>query len=557
VFNREKECEMRKASPLRWVVLLAVVLAAGIVPASALAAPPPNDDFAVADVIQGRSVYTDGINDEATKESGEPNHAGNAGGASVWFDWTAPSSGRATFSVCYGEFDTLLAVYTGSQVDDLQEVASNDDNDDCGHQSKVSFSAASGVTYHIAVDGKNGATGYFELDAWLGPPNDDFEQSIEIAGDSGSVAGDNYYATSEPGEPSHGPYGGSSVWYRWTAPSSGTASFDLCDSGFDTLLAVYTGDDVTHLAQVVQNDNDCTYGGSRLSFNATAGQIYRIAVDGAYGEWGPLTLAWSRNPLAPRNTVPPSIIGRAIDGAVLTAAEGVWGGTPPFTYGYQWLRCSYSGDCRAISGATGVTYTLTSAEVGTRLIVAVTATNGGGSATAYSDGTDTVAPVAPANITAPSIDGTPYLGADLGVEDGDWSGTEPITYTYRWQRCTAAESCEDIDGATDGEHTVTVEDLKRRLRVVVTASNGAGSATAVSSLTRRATRKPVCIVPRLTGKKLAVARKALRSAHCAAGRVRRAHSRRARGRVVAQSLRPGLRRPMGTKVNIVVSRGRS
>ena len=548
---------MRKATRLRWVLMTAVVVAAGIVPASAHATPPSNDNFAAAELIQGRSAYTYGVNDEATKEAGEPNHAGNAGGASVWFDWTAPSSGHATVSVCYAEFDTLLGVYTGGRVDDLQEVASNDDNGDCGQQSKVTFSAASGVTYHIAVDGKNGATGYFELGAWVGPPNDDFAQSIEIVGDSGTVTGDNYYATSEPGEPSHGPYGGSSVWYRWTAPSSGTASFDLCDSGFDTLLAVYTGEDVAHLAQVVQNNDDCSYGGSRVSFAATAGQVYRIAVDGAYGDWGLLTLAWSRNPLSPHNILPPSILGRAVDGAVLTAAEGTWGGTPPFTYGYQWLRCSYGGSCTTISGATGATYTLTSDEVGTRVFVAVTATNGAGSATAYSDETETVAPVAPANITAPSIDGAPYLGADLGAEDGEWSGTQPMTYAYRWQRCDAADSCEDIEGATESVHTVTADDLKSRLRLVVTASNGAGSATAVSSLTRRATRKPVCIVPRVTGKKLGVARRAIRKAHCAVGRVRRARSRRPSGLVVGQSLRPGLRRPMGTKVNLVVSRGRS
>ncbi len=560
VLKREKEGEMRKPSPLRWVLVAAVALAAGIVPASAQATPPSNDNFAAADVLQGRSFYTEGINDEATKEAGEPNHAGNPGGASVWFEWTAPSSGKATFSLCnYAEFDTLLAVYTGSQVDNLQEVASNDDSNDCGQESKVTFPAVSGVTYHIAVDGKNGATGYFELDAGLGPPNDDFAQSVEIAGDSGSVTGDNIWATSEPGEPSHGPYGGSSVWYRWTAPSSGTASFDLCNSNFDTLLAIYTGDDVSQLSQVVQNNDDCAnYGGSRVSFTATGGQVYRIAVDGAYGEWGQLTLAWSRNPLAPRNAVPPSIIGNPVDGAILTAAEGVWSGTPPFTYGYQWVSCSFTRGCTDISGATEATYKLTSAEVGTHVMVAVTATNAGGAATASSDETETVIAVAPANITPPSIDGTPYFGADLSVEDGDWAGTQPMDYTYRWQRCSAgADSCEDIDDATDAGYTVTAQDRKRRLRVVVTASNGAGSATAVTSLTRRTTRKPVCIVPRVMGMKLVVARQSIRKAHCAVGHVRRARSSRARGRVVAQSLRPGLRRPMGTKVNIVVSRGRS
>jgi beta-lactam-binding protein with PASTA domain len=105
-------------------------------------------------------------------------------------------------------------------------------------------------------------------------------------------------------------------------------------------------------------------------------------------------------------------------------------------------------------------------------------------------------------------------------------------------------------------HTVTREDLGSRLLVVVTATNGAGSATAASAPSRRVTRRPVCAVPRLLGKRLAVARRSIRAAHCAVGRVRRASSQKARGRVIRQSLRPGLRKPAGTKVNLVVSKGR-
>ncbi|NDB74473.1 MAG: hypothetical protein EB141_02290 [Verrucomicrobia bacterium] len=37
-------------------------------------------------------------NNRATKETGEPNHAGNLGGQSVWFNWTPPITGLAAFS---------------------------------------------------------------------------------------------------------------------------------------------------------------------------------------------------------------------------------------------------------------------------------------------------------------------------------------------------------------------------------------------------------------------------------------------------------------------------
>jgi beta-lactam-binding protein with PASTA domain len=63
-------------------------------------------------------------------------------------------------------------------------------------------------------------------------------------------------------------------------------------------------------------------------------------------------------------------------------------------------------------------------------------------------------------------------------------------------------------------------------------------------------------VPRVIGLRLTAARTRIRRAHCSVGRVRRARSRRARGRVIAQSPRAGLRRPAGTRVNLVVSKGR-
>src|SRR5207253_7965025 len=68
-------------------VLLAVV-AFAVFPAAASAAPG-NDPFAAAVGLGGFSGSVPGSNVGATKEAGEPNHVGNAGGASVWYAWTA------------------------------------------------------------------------------------------------------------------------------------------------------------------------------------------------------------------------------------------------------------------------------------------------------------------------------------------------------------------------------------------------------------------------------------------------------------------------------------
>ena len=66
---------------------------------------------------------------------------------------------------------------------------------------------------------------------------------------------------------------------------------------------------------------------------------------------------------------------------------------------------------------------------------------------------------------------------------------------------------------------------------------------------------PKCKVPRLLGKTLARARRMIRVAHCSMGRIRRARSSRARGRVASQKPKAGRVFAAGTKVNLVISRG--
>ena len=123
--------------------------------------------------------------------------------------------------------------------------------------------------------------------------NDYFTNAMVISGSSGTTTGSNYVATKEVGEPNHAGYpGGASVWFRWTAPSSGTVTFNTFGSSFDTLLGVYTGTDVSALTQVAANDQTPLGNVSSVTFKATAGTIYRIAVDGWNNQLGIYTLSW-------------------------------------------------------------------------------------------------------------------------------------------------------------------------------------------------------------------------------------------------------------------------
>ena len=132
------------------------------------------------------------------------------------------------------------------------------------------------------------------------PSNDAFANRIALSGTSGSANGSSLLATKETGEPNHaGNSGGASVWWKWTAPSAGQVSLNTHGSGFDTLLAVYTGTGVATLAPIAANDNDGTAGNtSGLLFEAQAGKAYEIAVDGFNAAAGSVLLNWSLNTAA-------------------------------------------------------------------------------------------------------------------------------------------------------------------------------------------------------------------------------------------------------------------
>ena len=81
----------------------------------------------------------------------------------------------------------------------------------------------------------------------------------------------------------------------------------------------------------------------------------------------------------PVNTVAPSISGTAVEGETLTGNTGTWTGNPTPTFARNWQRGGSN-----ISGATGNTYALQTADVGEQVRLRVIGTNSAGSATAFS-----------------------------------------------------------------------------------------------------------------------------------------------------------------------------
>src|SRR4029079_18346776 len=133
------------------------------------------------------------------------------------------------------------------------------------------------------------------------------------------------------------------------------------------------------------------------------------------------------------------ISGSLVDGQTLTASPGSWSGNPAPTFTYQWLRCATGDRNRTqILGASSSPYTLASADVGSTLVVTVTASNSSGSAGPVpSNATAVVQPrTSLRSKSSPrTIIGSLVDGQTLTASPGSWSGNPAPTFTYQWLRC--------------------------------------------------------------------------------------------------------------------------
>jgi hypothetical protein len=311
-------------------VAIAATLASALVllwtPVAASGAPS-NDDFANPRLLEGDELETTGTNFGATKEAGEPTHAGDPGGASVWFAWKAPRAERVAIQSCsYDAWEDVVAVYRGTSFADLEAVGSSSSQPE-GSCREVEFLAGSATTYWIAVDGYSdgGATaaeeGEFSLRLWgrtlrvpATPPNDAFAAAADLGRPETALFSESTEgATREPGEPGH-PFDleGASVWYRWTAPRDLKAELFPCRAGFHPVISVFAGSAIGATTPVgvpappLHSSLPCALGGLQgVAFDAVAGTTYSISVDGGDGEWGRFAVQLQPVPVPFVDTFPP------------------------------------------------------------------------------------------------------------------------------------------------------------------------------------------------------------------------------------------------------------
>ena len=120
--------------------------------------PPENDDIADRTLLSGSTpIHVVGTNVDATREPGEPAHDGFTIGASVWYEWTAPTGAGAVemaqLDLSGSDYTPTISVYDGSpsSFGDLNLVA--EDELSSGFTYAVDWAPVPGTTYYIAIDG--------------------------------------------------------------------------------------------------------------------------------------------------------------------------------------------------------------------------------------------------------------------------------------------------------------------------------------------------------------------------------------------------------------------
>ncbi len=248
-----------------------------------IAAPPANDDCQNAAVITNTSNMAWDTS-EATFDG--PGHVMTS--SNIWYCYTATCTGCVNVSLCGSSFDTMLAVYEGCGCDpDVGALlAYNDDH--CGTRSDLTLNVTEGEQYLIEVGGFNSYAGEGVITISCStadcPPANDFSRFAAAIEDEAEVPFNTEHATVDG--PRHFMYG-PNIWFEYTAVCTGQVVVDLCNSNYDTKVAVYTGvtSEPSAAEMIAANDDACALQ-SKLVFDAVENQEYLIEVGGFSHEVG-------------------------------------------------------------------------------------------------------------------------------------------------------------------------------------------------------------------------------------------------------------------------------
>ena len=291
----------------------------------------------------------------------------------VWFSFTGDGLIN-TLSLCGSGFDTKIGIFSGTCAA-LVCVTGNDDA--CGLQSQVAFSAVLGTNYFVLVTGFGANTGAFTLSRTCSAPavNDFCSGAINIDC-AQTITGTTSTATTDAVGTCTTALGTApGVWYSFTGDGSIT-TLSLCGSGYDTKIGVFSGS-CAALTCIIGNDDFCGLQ-SQVTFNTVVGTNYLVLVTGFGSNSGTFTLA--KTCVFPCAGTPTAgtISGPAVSCGANSVTLALSGNTIGLGISIQWKSAAVSGGPYTnISGATSATYIFNPSPGTAYYIATVTCANSG------------------------------------------------------------------------------------------------------------------------------------------------------------------------------------
>ncbi|MDE0226848.1 MAG: S8 family serine peptidase [Gammaproteobacteria bacterium] len=282
-------------------------------------APPANDDFAQATLVEGASGTAEGTSGGATLEQGE--WFGQAA-ATTWYRWVAPSDGDWTFS---SDRPKVVLVLEGDEISTLRLVSQYPGT-------TATFPANEGNTYRITVAEPDAYTssGAFTLRWSESTPsrdaNDDIAGAELVASEASSRHSIDVSSTStvEHGEPAES--GVRTKWWMWDAPEDGRYTWRLDGSDYPRLrVAAFDGESAEALQLVAENGPDVLP--FNLVFEATEGERHWLSAGFASGDLAAYMLTRARADLIWGPTPDNDDVANA---SALEGAEGAVTGSNEF-----------------------------------------------------------------------------------------------------------------------------------------------------------------------------------------------------------------------------------
>jgi PKD repeat protein len=213
-------------------------------------AGPSNDSFSAASLISSAPFTFSQDTWGATVATTDPTPTCGYGknSNSVWYKYIAPANGLMDIDTWGSDYDTVLAIWTGS-ASSLTQIQCNDDAYDYYLEAWLGgVPVTAGTTYYIEVmDYGNPGGGALELyvDFAQSVSNDDFNTPALISAMPYTLSKDIRGATQANDDPAltscNRLPGQASVWYKYTPVLSGELDLDTIGSNYDTMLAVWSG----------------------------------------------------------------------------------------------------------------------------------------------------------------------------------------------------------------------------------------------------------------------------------------------------------------------------